>query len=353
MFTISPQHKLKTWQKNILTWYDQWGRKNLPWQHPITPYTVYLSEIMLQQTQVRTVIPYFNKFITAFPSIQALASAERNEVLALWAGLGYYARARNLHRAAQLIQEKHAGIFPQDLDSLIQLPGIGLSTAGAIRSIAFNQKTPILDGNVKRILARYFSIEEPIDSSTGLKLLWDFAEKLTPKHRVAAYTQAMMDLGATICTRTKPNCHHCPLQSSCTAYAKQTVLLYPQKKRKAALPIIQAYFLLLRHKKNAIYLHKREEKGLWGGLWSLPQFQTEKSLFTFCTEWNIDKKVLYPIPKFRHSFTHYHLEIYPYYTNINKIAIKKIPQGEWVSTKNLKKYGKPAAIQKILKKAGV
>src|SRR5690606_6541720 len=206
--------------QRVLVWFDQHGRKHLPWQQGITPYRVWLSEIMLQQTQVATVIPYFERFIARFPDVQSLAAAPIDDVLHLWTGLGYYARARNLHRCAQTIVRDYGGEFPASVAALSELPGIGRSTAGALASIAHQQRAAILDGNVKRVLARHHAIDGWPGTTQTLSQLWQFAEQHTPDKRSDHYTQAMMDLGATVCTRSKPACDHCPVADSCIAYAQ-------------------------------------------------------------------------------------------------------------------------------------
>ena len=244
-----------SFQQNILAWFDQHGRKDLPWQQDITPYRVWLSETMLQQTQVATVIPYFNAFVEKFPTIECLAQAPIDEVLHRWSGLGYYARARNLHKTAQLIVEK--GRFPDTLDELIALPGIGLSTAGAILSIAFKKSHPILDGNVKRVLTRFKAVSGWPGNSQVNKELWAISAHLTPIERVADYTQAMMDLGATICTRSKPACEDCPLESHCLARITGTVSLLPTPKPAKTLPVKQLVFLLLSNNLNQYIAGKK------------------------------------------------------------------------------------------------
>ena len=230
-------------QQRILEWFDLQGRKDLPWQQNITPYRVWLSETMLQQTQVSTVIPYFNTFMQHYPSIELLAQAPIDDVLHHWSGLGYYARARNLHKTAQIIATQ--GYFPDTLEELISLPGIGLSTAGAILSIAFNKSHPILDGNVKRVLARFKAISGWSGHSVVNKQLWGISAELTPEYRVAEYTQAMMDLGATVCTRSKPNCSQCPIQTDCLAKQTETVSILPTPKPPKRLPVKQLVLLLL------------------------------------------------------------------------------------------------------------
>jgi len=303
--------------ERVLNWFDQHGRKNLPWQHPITPYRVWISEIMLQQTQVATVIPYYEKFMVSFPDLDTLANAPIDEVLKHWSGLGYYARARNLHKAAQQIRDQHAGKFPDTLASVIALSGIGRSTAGAILSIAFQQRQAILDGNVKRVLARFHCVEGWYGNAKVQKALWLLAEQHlpddVPKSRFADYTQAMMDLGATLCTRSQPNCQQCPLKQDCCALKTDTTKLYPTPKPKKILPERSAIMLMIYHG-NEIYLVRRPPSGIWGGLWGFPQFSDLEE----ANEWL--EKQDYPadtintakaLANYKHTFSHYRLTIHP------------------------------------------
>ena len=298
-----------TFQQNVLVWFDQYGRKDLPWQQNITPYRAWLSEIMLQQTQVATVIPYFQAFIAKFPDVESLAQAPIDEVLQLWSGLGYYARARNLHKAARIIDGQ--GRFPDTLDGLMALPGIGQSTAGAILSIAFNKSHPILDGNVKRVLARFKAISGWPGSGKVNKQLWAISASLTPEGRVAEYTQAMMDLGATVCTRSKPACEKCPLAKGCLASLTQTVADFPAPRMAKVLPVKQLIFLLLHNDQQQILLEKRPPTGIWGGLWSLPEFVSEDVALNWClvNSLRIDHQQLGVAQ--RHTFSHYHLDYTP------------------------------------------
>lgn len=298
-----------TFQKNVLKWFDQHGRKDLPWQQNITPYRVWLSEIMLQQTQVATVIPYFQAFIAKFPDVESLAQAPVDEVLQLWSGLGYYARARNLHKAAWIIDGQ--GLFPDTLDRLMALPGIGQSTAGAILSIAFNKNHPILDGNVKRVLARFKAIPGWPGSSQANKQLWTISANLTPDTRVADYTQAMMDLGATICTRSKPACEKCPLVRDCLASLTQTVADFPGRRLTKVLPVKQVVFLLLHNHQQQVLLEKRPPTGIWGGLWSLPEFTSEDAVLNWCLSNNMRIVRQHLGVKQRHTFSHYRLDYTP------------------------------------------
>jgi A/G-specific adenine glycosylase len=297
--------------ERVLTWFDANGRKDLPWQRGISPYRVWVSEIMLQQTQVKTVIPYFERFMQAFPDVQALARASQDEVLHLWTGLGYYARARNLHKAAEAIAQA-GGAFPDTLAGLEALPGIGRSTAGAIMSIAYRQRASILDGNVKRVLARYHRVEGWPGKTAVHNRLWEIAERYTPTVRCADYTQAMMDLGATLCTRSNPACSACPLAEDCAAFAAGDQHQFPGKKPRKALPVKQTHFLLARTPDGAVWLQKRPGTGIWGGLWCFPEITGEQHAITHCLDnWNLRPQTLDALPGFRHTFSHYHLDITP------------------------------------------
>jgi len=335
-------------QQIILDWFDQYGRKNLPWQQNMTPYRIWLSETMLQQTQVTTVIPYFNAFIERFPDIESLADAPVDEVLQLWSGLGYYARARNLHKTAQLIV-KH-GCFPDTLDELIALPGIGLSTAGAILSIAFKKSHPILDGNVKRLLARFKAVYGWPGNSHVNKELWSISAHLTPEERVADYTQAMMDLGALICTRNKPACEICPLNNHCLARITDSVLLLPTPKPRKILPVKQLTFLLLTDHAGQVLLEKRPPTGIWGGLWSLPEFDGIEAAVNWCLIKNmaiVDQKTL---ATKRHTFSHYHLDYTPLLIEIdNPINIvMEANQTVWYKARQIDDLGLAAPIKLLL-----
>jgi A/G-specific adenine glycosylase len=294
----------------VLAWFDQHGRKDLPWQEHINPYRVWVSEIMLQQTQVKTVIPYFERFNAAFPDVHALAAAGEDEVLHLWTGLGYYARARNLHRAAKCVAEHHGGTFPSSVEELSQLPGIGRSTAGAIASIAYRQRAAILDGNVKRVLARYQAVEGWPGSSSVQRRLWDLAEAYTPGDRVADYAQAMMDLGATLCTRARPECERCPLVTDCVAFAHGTQADYPGRKPKKALPVRATTFLMVQSGSGEIWLEKRPGQGIWGGLWCFPEIDRAEAGKNWCIDqWGIEPSAVQTWAPFRHTFSHYHLVV--------------------------------------------
>lgn len=335
-------------QQNILTWFDQYGRKDLPWQKSLTPYRVWLSETMLQQTQVATVIPYFNAFIEKFPDIESLANSPVDEVLHLWSGLGYYARARNLHKTAQLIAER--GSFPDTLDELVKLPGIGLSTAGAILSIAFNKSHPILDGNVKRVLTRFRAISGWPGNSAVNKELWAISAKLTPIDRVADYTQAMMDLGATLCTRSKPACGACPLKDNCLARLADNISAFPTPKPAKTLPVKQVTFLLLRNDENRIMLERRPPTGIWGGLWSLPEFSSIEAANDWCLSKNIHITHQQTLPTKRHTFSHYHLDYTPLLIEADNPInfVMEADQTVWYKAEHVNKLGLAAPIKLLL-----
>ena len=298
----------------VLTWYDKFGRKHLPWQQNKTLYGVWLSEVMLQQTQVATVIPYFERFVKTFPNLTALADAPLDEVLHLWTGLGYYARARNLHKAAQVMRDQYCGKFPTEFEQVLALPGVGRSTAGAILSSCLNAPYAILDGNVKRVLSRYFAVNGWPGEKKTEDRLWQLTGEVTPNTQVADFNQAMMDLGAMVCTRSKPKCGLCPLQSNCRANAEQNWQAYPGKKPKKALPERESYFLLLE-KDGKVALEQRENAGLWGGLYCFPQFADKQELLAYLASNGIQQYQEWAA--FRHTFSHFHLDIYPIYARFD------------------------------------
>ena len=298
----------------VLTWYDKFGRKHLPWQQNKTLYGVWLSEVMLQQTQVATVIPYFERFVKTFPNLTALADAPLDEVLHLWTGLGYYARARNLHKAAQVMRDQYCGKFPTEFEQVLALPGVGRSTVGAILSSCLNAPYAILDGNVKRVLSRYFAVNGWPGEKKTEDRLWQLTGEVTPNTQVADFNQAMMDLGAMVCTRSKPKCGLCPLQSNCRANDEQNWQAYPGKKPKKALPERDSYFLLLE-KDGKVALEQRENAGLWGGLYCFPQFADKEELLAYLASNGIQQYQEWAA--FRHTFSHFHLDIYPIYARFD------------------------------------
>ncbi len=340
-------------QHCLLTWFDQYGRKNLPWQQDISPYRVWLSETMLQQTQVTTVIPYFLAFTTKFPTLEHLAIADIDEVLKHWAGLGYYARARNLHKAAQRIVE--LGYFPDTLEGLMALPGIGQSTAGAVLSIAFHNSHPILDGNVKRVLARFYAISGwPGDSQVN-KALWAASAELTPIYRVADYTQAIMDLGATLCTRSKPLCQSCPVADACQANKNGTVSVYPTPKPPKTLPSKQSVWLVLYDANQQIWLEKRPPTGIWGGLWSFPEFATLAEAEDWCISRNLHIKRQYTLASKRHTFSHYHLDYTPLIVHVENLTnnVMEANQSLWYNNAQISGLGLAAPVKTLLQQLNI
>jgi A/G-specific adenine glycosylase len=300
--------------QRLLEWFAIHGRHTLPWQANPAPYRVWISEIMLQQTQVATVIPYYARFMARFPDVRSLAAASLDEVLHLWTGLGYYARARNLHACAQTLIEQHGGDFPQDLDEAMQLPGIGRSTAGAILAISRGQRHPILDGNVKRVLSRVFGIAGDPGANAVLAELWKLADACTPTNEVAAYTQAVMDLGATVCLRARPACTLCPMASDCVAAREGRQKELPGKKQKRARPSREATLLIAKAGSNestAVLLERRPPTGIWGGLWSPPQFESENEALAWCSGIFPRTSNAESLPPIEHSFTHFDLRLLP------------------------------------------
>jgi A/G-specific adenine glycosylase len=351
---MQPIISASQFQKSILAWFKQHGRVHLPWQKNKTPYRVWISEIMLQQTQVTTVIPYFERFMLRFPTIQKLAEASEDEVLHLWTGLGYYSRARNLHKTAKIIKENYRGKFPDEISELEELPGIGRSTAGAIVSIAFQKPAAILDGNVKRVLTRFYAINTWPGEKKTHDLLWNIAEQYSPSKNTAAYTQAMMDLGATICIRGKPLCNQCPLKKHCHARQQGIEKLLPISKPKKNLPIKQSTLLLIQHNKT-ILLQKRPPTGIWGGLWSLPEMVAHVStnkIQTHCKkQFKFNPKKIQLGSIFRHTFSHFHLDILPALVTIESTPFKTMESEQqiWYNLRQSQAVGLPAPIKKLLR----
>jgi len=337
----------------VLDWFDHSGRKHLPWQQDINPYRVWVSEIMLQQTQVSTVIPYFERFMDELPDVEALANASDDHVLHLWTGLGYYSRARNLHKAAKSVVEQHSGMFPETVEGLAELPGIGRSTAGAIVSIAFEKPAAILDGNVKRVLARCFAIDGWPGRTAVMKQLWDVAERLNPEKRCRDYSQAMMDLGATLCSRGKPQCQLCPLRSQCKALSTDTIEQFPGKKPKKTLPVKTTQMLIIENPKGHILLEKRPPTGIWGGLWSLPELKTDIDA-TDHTKQQLGKQPASTDnwQPYRHTFSHYHLDIHPVRLKLKSepTLIMEAKEQLWYNIQNPQAIGLCAPVKKLLAK---
>jgi A/G-specific adenine glycosylase len=301
-----------TFSSRLLDWFDQHGRRGLPWQSPRTPYRVWLSEIMLQQTQVTAVIPYFERFVERFPDVQTLAAAEPDEVMRFWAGLGYYARARNLQAAARQVMVEHGGQFPSTLEALESLKGVGRSTAGAILAQAHGKPAAILDGNVRRVLCRWAGIEGHHAEAAVNARLWALAESLLPSTRAADYVQAQMDLGATCCTARRPRCEHCPLVADCVAFASDRTAVLPTRKARAERPHREAWLILAEDAQGRVLLEQRPDAGIWGGLWCPPVIPLGEDR----TAWLRSRHALALADEesgesIEHAFTHYDLTLHP------------------------------------------
>lgn len=301
---------MTTFAARIVQWQRQHGRHDLPWQQTRDPYAVWVSEIMLQQTQVAAVIGYYDVFMRRFPTIESLAAASTDEVLRHWSGLGYYARARNLQRAARIIMDEHQGRFPADFATMQTLPGIGRSTAAAIGSFAFGLAQPILDGNVKRVFARYFLIEAWPGLAHVEKTLWQLAETQMPSSDADTYAQGLMDLGATLCTRSRPRCDACPLQPDCGARRAGRVAELPVARPRRELPQKATTMLLLLWQ-DRILLEKRPPQGIWGGLWSLPETGETDLRAAVGARYGLQAEPLTALPPLVHGFTHFRLHITP------------------------------------------
>lgn len=338
-----------TFSDRIIDWYHLHGRKTLPWQQDKTPYRVWISEIMLQQTQVATVIPYYQRFMDSYPDIISLANAPIDEVLHHWTGLGYYARARNLHKTAQKVRDVFQGEFPTSLEEVIALPGIGRSTAGAILSLSLGQPHAILDGNVKRVLTRHFAIEGWYGVAKVEKELWRVSESLTPQSDTTLYNQAMMDLGASHCSRSKPACQLCPVADTCIAYATDRTKEFPNSKPKKTTPV-KVTTMLLIHSGDEVHLIKRPDRGIWGGLHCFPEFPDRDEM----QHW-LDQQafggVLKQLPEIRHTFSHYHLDITPYHLRLvqpSEHVVMEANHSLWYSLTNPPQVGLAAITQSLL-----
>ncbi|MGB5705753.1 MAG: A/G-specific adenine glycosylase [Arenicellales bacterium] len=348
---LASPHPDREFAQQLLRWFDHHGRKTLPWQIDRNPYRVWVSEIMLQQTQVNAVIPYFGRFIERFPTVTSLADSGADEVMHYWSGLGYYARARNLHKAARQIIQQHHGEFPATIEQAMALPGIGRSTAGAILSFCFDQRHPILDGNVKRVLTRYFAISGYPGIRKVETQLWLLADRMTPSARVDNYTQAIMDLGAMLCTRRDPDCRRCPLQAGCAAFAMGEPSRFPTPKPKKPKPLRSTIMFVLINDEGRVLLQKRPPSGIWGGLWSLPEmpesYETEQYLgqqLGLLSDNAID------LPVVQHGFTHFDLHITPrkYSVSISNDRIMDAEQYLWYNISDPQTVGLPSVISKLL-----
>jgi A/G-specific adenine glycosylase len=333
--------------ERVLHWYDQHGRGDLPWQDTGDPYRVWVSEIMLQQTQVQTVIPYYHRFMHRFPDVASLADARLDEVLQQWSGLGYYARARNLHQAAEIVRDRHDGRFPETIEAVSELPGIGRSTAGAILALTFDQRHAILDGNVKRVLARHAAVDGWPGKTAVARKLWELAEARTPPERVGAYTQAIMDFGATLCTRSRPACAMCPVRGDCRALARGEVERFPGRKPKKDKPR-RTTTMVLAVADGAVYLERRPASGIWGGLWSLPEVS---DVGDWCAE-RLDAEAIATESwgMLRHSFSHYDLDIAPVVVRIAAVSSKVADSDDstWYRPGDVPPGGIAAPVMKLI-----
>lgn len=333
----------------LIRWQKQLGRHGLPWQNTRDPYRIWLSEVMLQQTQVATVIPYYQRFLDRFPHVQALAAAPAAEVMALWSGLGYYSRARNLQRCAQQVVADHDGQFPTDPATLATLPGIGRSTAAAIAVFAFGASSAILDGNVKRVLTRAFGIDGFPGERLVEQKLWVLAESLLPNKNVEAYTQGLMDLGATVCTRSRPKCEDCPMAAQCVALATDRVAQLPTRKPRQAVPEKQVAMLVIIHR-GQVLLEQRPDFGIWGGLLSLPETDAADAEQVALTARHFGEiATVEPLPPFTHGFTHFKLHVAPYRVELKRgTPMAAQTSHAWHRLDGLEQLGLPAPVRKLL-----
>jgi A/G-specific adenine glycosylase len=335
----------------LLDWWDRHGRKDLPWQQDPTPYRVWVSEIMLQQTQVATVARYYDRFMTAFPEVVALADAEADRVLHLWSGLGYYARARNLHRAAQVVRDEHGGEVPRDFAALLRLPGIGRSTAGAILALATGQRHPILDGNARRVLARVFGVAGPPAAPRVQRELWSLADACTPRERVAHYTQAVMDLGATLCTRRRPACGLCPLAHRCEGHRTGLTASLPATRAKRQRPQRASVVMLVLAGAGTVLLEKRPPAGIWGGLWGLPEIDSVADAAGWCAQqFGRTPERIRVRPVLRHGFTHFDLDMTPVEVYLPR-ADRRVMEGDrwlWYNVREPAEVGLAAPVSRLL-----
>ena len=334
--------------RRLLAWYDLHGRRDLPWKQGRDPYRIWVSEIMLQQTQVATVLGFYARFMESFPNVGALASADADTVLAHWAGLGYYARARNLHRAAKIVVDAHGGILPDTLEGLTALPGIGRSTAAAILALSAGRRHAILDGNVKRVLSRLYRVDGDPAAAATQKRLWALAEELTPFERVDDYTQAIMDLGATLCTR-RPDCANCPVRDLCDGFRQGDAAAFPRPRARRERPRRRADFLLLRDADGNVLLERRPPSGIWGGLWCLPEVDGDAG------DWIRARLGAAPgeireRPPIEHGFTHFDLEIRPRDAMVAEAAGAVADDAglRWHTPRDLGRAGLPAPFRKLL-----
>jgi len=334
----------------LLDWYDRHGRKDLPWQRERTPYRVWLSEIMLQQTRVRTAIPYFERFVAALPDLAALAASDEDRVLSLWSGLGYYSRARNLLRTARRCMDEHGGALPRDADALAALPGIGRSTAAAILAQAHGERHAILDGNVKRVLARWHGVHGWPGTTAVQRTLWAHAEAHTPATRVPDYTQAIMDLGATVCTRARPRCDACPVAAACVARRDGLATALPQPRPARAVPTRATTMLVVRDAHGRVLLERRPPTGVWARLWSLPETgDAELAAHALLQRHGVRAGAARALPSFVHVFSHYRLDVTPLlFAPAEAAGVAEGGDVRWQPRDQLDALGLPAPVRTLL-----
>jgi A/G-specific adenine glycosylase len=342
-----------TFSARVIEWQLRHGRHDLPWQRTNDPYRIWLSEVMLQQTQVATVVPYFERFVRRFPDLQMLAAAPLDAVLEAWAGLGYYSRARNLHRCAQQLVARHGGAFPRSAATLAQLPGIGRTTAAAIAAFAYGERVAILDGNVKRVLARHFGVEGYPGAAATERELWRHAESQLPQARIDAYTQGLMDLGATLCLRRKPRCTGCPVQTTCVARRDDRIDEMPAPRRPRSRPLRAVTFALISDGRGAILLERRAPSGIWGGLLSAPEFdpdlsdaELERAMFQ---RFGLRGEVVHRGDALRHEFTHYSFLMQPRVVRvIDAPAVSEALGLEWLPASRFEQAALPTPVRRLL-----
>jgi A/G-specific adenine glycosylase len=338
-----------TFAGRIVRWQRHHGRHDLPWQASREAYGVWLSEIMLQQTQVATVIPYYERFLARFPDVRTLAAAPEDDVLALWSGLGYYARARNLHRAARAVVDRFGGVFPTTFEDLSTLPGVGRSTAGAIAAIAGGERCAILDGNVRRVLARHAGIGGDPSSAAVLARLWAEAEARLPSKAIEAYTQGMMDLGAQLCSVRRPACVECPVAGDCVARIEDRIDQLPGKRTRRA-PGRKRIAMLVVLSRGEVLLEKRPGSGIWGGLWSLPEIAVDADPKRAAAKLGLAVAKVAKLDAFEHAFTHFTLEVQPWRVEVRKPAPIASERGRvWLPLSDLAGAALPAPVRKLLK----
>jgi A/G-specific adenine glycosylase len=339
--------------ERVIAWQRVHGRHDLPWQADRDPYRIWLSEVMLQQTQVSAVLPYFQRFIARFPDVASLARAELDRVLEVWSGLGYYSRARNLHACARQIVSDHGGCFPRSADALARLPGIGRSTAAAIAAFAFGERAAILDGNVRRVLCRAFGVEGFPGQSAVERRLWEIAQRELPARDIEAYTQGLMDLGATLCTRARAQCERCPVAGSCVALREQRVAVLPTPRPRKVTPARETAVLAVCEGKRVL-IERRPPTGIWGGLWSLPELpvvtaRDDQALVAYLRAMGLEPLSTRPLPVFVHAFTHFRLSVHPYRVEVGATVRSPGSGGaRWLSPDEIDGAALPTPIRSLL-----